>query len=209
MHQIRPGIVFTARGPRRALWFLLFFALLALGWSLSKTYGAFTGPSELLESTSRVARWTGWELRLPTRLVYPVGVVASAIGLRCLYVALRTGTSQHGFVDYEVVPTGLRIIRSRMLGRARSIVVPHGQHARIHAVLTVSQRGGIERYYRFTFASSQGSFTFQSQVHVETLSLASLEEAADQLGITLETTGAATEMQRRGSIPPTELLGRP
>ncbi|PFG37239.1 hypothetical protein ATL41_1993 [Flavimobilis soli] len=213
MHQVRPAIIVGPRRASRATLALLVFIVILLAGSLTMALGAFAAPDATSEITGVAPELAKSALGLESvtvsdRMIFVASSVVFAVALWGTYISWRTTSHRYGFVEQEVVPTGLRIVRRRAWGRTRSLVVGLGGQLDIDAGLTLSRRGGLERRYRFTFSSGADSFSFDAPIYIEKLSMAPLDKIADQLGITLNVTDAAEEMQRDTSTSPTDLLGR-
>jgi len=188
--------------------FLVAMVVAGLTWTF-KSFAAPDAKSEVDGIAPEIARSVfGLEsVVISDRLVFIAATIVVFLVLWNTYVSWRTTSARYGFVEYEVVPTGLRLVRRRAWGRARSLVVGLGGELGVGAALTLQRRGGLERRYRFTFVSGSDSFSFDAPIYIEQLSMAPLEEIAAQLGITLDVTDAAEEMQRCTSTPSSDLKG--
>lgn len=186
---------------------LLLFSIAMTVGCLAVALDAFSGPDEVyvidgLPAAVMTSALGMDSLGVSERLTFSLGTIVGVLLVWDQYRTWRTTSASHGFLDYEFVPTGLRLVHLRTWGRARALVVPYGVSVNVHAGLVLKRRAGTERHYRFTISIPGRSFTFDAPIHVEKLSMAPVEEAAVLTGITFTTTGAADAIHRRDSVIP-------
>ncbi|WP_298455343.1 hypothetical protein [uncultured Cellulomonas sp.] len=136
--------------------------------------------------------------RLPLWVLWVGSAVAAAVVTQDSYANWRRTGPHHGILDIAVEPTGLRIARPGTWGRSREVLVQRGETVILDARLVRDRRAGTDRSYRFTVSAPAGSFGFVQPIYVEKLSLVPLDEAARELRITVEVSGAMTAVERLG-----------
>lgn len=163
---------------------------LGLAWGLGAAVWLLV---ELGRGPTQIAEY--WDLAFPFWWMLAASVPMAVIAFESAYGPWRATGRRHGFLDLARHPDGLAIVHPRFLARPQTLLVEPGQRVEITASVRNERRGG--RSYRFTVAAPGGIFVFDQDVHVEQLSLAPLDDAAQPLGIQIVTDGAAEAIGRR------------